>query len=78
MTQTSFCTNTYSLLVNMLSPLSRIGHYRAKYFGNQKNNIYICNPKTNNGALAERLGTGLQNLLERFDSARHLSKMPLR
>ena len=29
-----------------------------------------------NGALAERLGTGLQNLLERFDSARHLKKMP--
>ena len=27
-----------------------------------------------NGALAERLGTGLQNLLERFDSARHLKK----
>ena len=27
-----------------------------------------------NGALAERLGTGLQNLLERFDSARHLTK----
>ncbi len=25
-----------------------------------------------NGALAERLGTGLQNLLQRFDSARHL------
>ena len=31
-----------------------------------------------NGALAERLGTGLQNLLERFDSARHLTKMPYR
>ena len=30
-----------------------------------------------NGALAERLGTGLQNLLQRFDSARHLKKMPL-
>ena len=30
-----------------------------------------------NGALAERLGTGLQNLLQRFDSARHLSKTPL-
>ena len=30
----------------------------------------------NNGALAERLGTGLQNLLQRFDSARHLQKMP--
>ena len=25
-----------------------------------------------NGALAERLGTGLQNLLQQFDSARHL------
>ena len=35
---------------------------------------YICNPKTKNGALAERLGTGLQNLLQRFDSARHLQK----
>lgn len=32
----------------------------------------------NDGALAERLGTGLQNLLQRFDSARHLKKMPLR
>ena len=31
-----------------------------------------------NGALAERLGTGLQNLLQRFDSARHLQKTPLR
>ena len=30
----------------------------------------------NDGALAERLGTGLQNLLQRFDSARHLQKPP--
>lgn len=29
-----------------------------------------------NGALAERLGTGLQNLLQRFDSARHLLNSP--
>ena len=28
----------------------------------------------NQGALAERLGTGLQNLGQRFDSARHLPK----
>lgn len=28
----------------------------------------------NDGALAERLGTGLQNLLQRFDSARHLNE----
>lgn len=31
----------------------------------------------NNGALAERLGTGLQNLLQRFDSARHLKHPPV-
>ena len=30
--------------------------------------------QSGNGALAERLGTGLQNLLQRFDSARHLTK----
>ena len=42
-------------------------------------NNYLGNPKRiptfviPNGALAERLGTGLQNLLQRFDSARHLS-----
>lgn len=28
--------------------------------------------------MAERLGTGLQNLLQRFDSARHLFKTPSR
>ncbi len=35
--------------------------------------MYLCSPF---GALAERLGTGLQNLGQRFDSARHLEKMP--
>ncbi len=45
-------------------------------------NNYLGNPKRiptfviPNGALAERLGTGLQNLLQRFDSARHLSNSP--
>jgi hypothetical protein len=33
--------------------------------------MYLCSPF---GALAERLGTGLQNLGQRFDSARHLEK----
>ena len=37
-----------------------------------KKKNYLCNPF--NGALAERLGTGLQNLIERFDSARHLAR----
>ncbi len=35
--------------------------------------MYLCSPF---GALAERLGTGLQNLGQRFDSARHLKKTP--
>ena len=33
--------------------------------------MYICNP---NGALAEWLGNGLQNRVQWFDSARHLTK----
>ena len=36
---------------------------------------YICNL---NGAMAEWLGTGLQNLLQQFDSASHLQQMPFR
>ncbi len=35
--------------------------------------LYICSP---DGALAEWLGAGLQNLSQWFDSATHLSKMP--
>ena len=31
--------------------------------------FYLCSPF---GAMAERLGTGLQNLVQRFDSASHL------
>ena len=42
----------------------------------EKKSLYLQS-QYGNGALAERLGTGLQNLLQRFDSARHLSKMPL-
>lgn len=38
-----------------------------------ENYSYLCSPKSK-GALAERLGTGLQNLLQQFDSARHLKK----
>ena len=36
---------------------------------------YICIP---NGALAEWLGAGLQNLSQWFDSATHLIKVPQR
>ena len=43
----------------------------------EKKSLYLQS-QYGNGALAERLGTGLQNLLQRFDSARHLTKMPLR
>ena len=31
--------------------------------------FYLCSPV---GAMAERSGTGLQNLVQRFDSASHL------
>lgn len=44
-----------------------------KYFADNRKSIIFAFHK-NNGALAERLGTGLQNLLQRFDSARHLQK----
>ena len=43
----------------------------------EKKSLYLQS-QYGNGALAERLGTGLQNLLQRFDSARHLQKMPSR
>lgn len=33
---------------------------------------YLCTRKTDIGTLAERLGNGLQNRVEQFDSARHL------
>ena len=39
----------------------------------EKKSLYLQS-QYGNGALAERLGTGLQNLLQRFDSARHLKK----
>ena len=35
---------------------------------------YLCTRKTNIGTLAERLGNGLQNRVEQFDSARYLNK----
>ena len=35
---------------------------------------YLCTAKQNNGTLAERLGNGLQNRVEQFDSARYLVK----
>ena len=37
--------------------------------------FYLCSPV---GAMAERSGTGLQNLVQRFDSASHLQKSPRR
>ena len=45
--------------------------HKIKFAVTVKNRIFAI--PIRNGALAERLGTGLQNLLQRFDSARHLS-----
>lgn len=44
--------------------------HKIKFAVTVKNRIFAI--PIRNGALAERLGTGLQNLLQRFDSARHL------
>ena len=35
---------------------------------------YLCTAKSEQGTLAERLGNGLQNRVEQFDSARYLLK----
>ena len=34
---------------------------------------YLCTAKSEQGTLAERLGNGLQNRVEQFDSARYLN-----
>ncbi len=39
-----------------------------------QNRAYLCRPFKNDGIVAEWLGTGLQNLLQRFESARYLTK----
>ena len=47
----------------------------VKSFVNNKNNIYLCTQKSgSNGLMAERLGRGLQNLVQRFESASDLQK----
>ena len=38
---------------------------------------YLCTRKTDIGTLAERLGNGLQNRVEQFDSARYLHNKSL-
>jgi hypothetical protein len=43
----------------------------------KKNPLSLC-PLKNDGFVAERLGTGLQNLLQRFESARNLKTKALR
>ena len=45
----------------------------GKSFVNNKNNTYLCTQKNgSNGLMAERLGRGLQNLVQRFESASDL------
>ena len=49
----------------------------SKSFVNNKNNAYLCTQKSNDGLMAERLGRGLQNLVQRFESASDLKKTAL-
>ena len=41
-------------------------------FGGFKKMLYLCTRKQEQGTLADRLGNGLQNRVEQFDSARYL------
>lgn len=45
----------------------------AVFYCNIKKIHYLCTPKTQ-GTLAEWLGTGLQNRLRRFESAKYLTE----
>ena len=40
-------------------------------FGGFKKMLYLCTRKQEQGTLADRLGNGLQNRVEQFDSARY-------
>ena len=44
----------------------------AKIFGDSIFLLYLCTRKQEQGTLADRLGNGLQNRVEQFDSARYL------
>ena len=46
-----------------------------KKFGGFKKMLYLCTRKQEQGTLADRLGNGLQNRVEQFDSARYLLKV---
>ena len=47
----------------------------GKYRENFAESIFLPIFAVPNGTMAEWLGTGLQNLLQRFDSASHLQKL---
>ncbi len=55
--------------------LTVLDRFSKEIFANKGKSVIFVLLKQ--GALAERLGTGLQNLLQRFDSARHLTEMSL-
>lgn len=52
--------------------LSEKSKFFALKFGQFVKTCYFCTRNVINGALTERLGNGLQNRLQQFESARHL------
>ena len=66
--KSTFMTSHYSKISAHYHFLQHF--HKIKFAVTVKNRIFAI--PIRNGALAERLGTGLQNLLQRFDSARHL------
>ncbi len=47
--------------------------FLLKKFAKVTKMYYLCTAKSEQGTLAERLGNGLQNRVEQFDSARYLN-----
>ena len=46
---------------------------KCSKFWRLEKSLYICRPKRNYGLMAEWLGRGLQNLVQRFESASDLT-----
>ena len=70
----------WTLEMNIFEKIEYFSKKDTERFGRFKKKQYLCTrlsemvTKTLQGVLTERLGNGLQNRVERFDSARHLAK----
>ena len=52
---------------------SEVSQQKFEKFWNLEKSLYFCRPNNGNGLMAEWLGRGLQNLVQRFESASDLT-----